>query len=350
MSSLSNSAPTRRLPEIPHDAWYVAALSTEVGSTPLARTVLGQRVVLYRTSTGEAIALTDRCVHAPVALSAGRVEGDEIVAPYSGFRYDREGRCTSVPTQDHVPYGARIHAYPVHEDGSFVWVWPGAPRLAGLRRPPATDWLRTSPWTTFGQEWETEASIRLMQDNFADITHITQVDPEIAPPALGEGPPPALEVEVSETSVSFWRDFPPAPLPPWQCLVMELPASRRLPQREEGQFVSPGLWVDRWTVDLGDGAAARWLFTHALTPVSATSTRHVWRISRDFSPGPAVDGTLIPIFTRYYSRVRDLLEGMQGILDADGPGVEVFVAADAAATQVRRIMHRLVADEQGLRD
>ena len=26
-----------------------------------------------------------------------------------------------------------------------------------------------------------------MQDNFADITHVAQVDPTIAPPALGEG-------------------------------------------------------------------------------------------------------------------------------------------------------------------
>ncbi len=350
MSTRQSSTPPRRLPDVPHDAWYAAALSTEVGSTPLARRVLGQRVVLYRTSTGQAVALADRCAHAPVSLSDGRVEGDEIIAPYSGFRYDADGRCTAVPTQEHVPYGARVHAYPVHEDGSFIWVWPGTPRLATLRRPPTTTWLRDPAWTTFGAAWETRASVRLMQDNFSDITHVTHVDPEIAPPALHDGAPPPLEVEVSETSVSFSRDFPPAALPSWQSLVMELPASRRLPQREEGEFVSPGLWVDRWTVDLGDGAQARWVFTHALTPVSAAATRHVWRVSRDFSPGPAVDGTLVPHFTRYYTRVRSLLEGMQEVVDEDGTGPEVRVAADAAGSQVRRIMDRLVADELGRRD
>ena len=349
MSSHTHS-PARRVSNVPHEAWYAAALSTEVGSTPLARRVLGQRVVLFRTSTGQAVALTDRCVHAPVALSEGRVQGDEIIAPYSGFRYDASGTCTSVPSQERVPYGARVHAYPVHEDGSFIWVWPGEPALSALRRPPSTEWLRDPAWTTFGDQVETRASIRLMQDNFADITHVTHVDPEIAPPALGDGPPPPLEVQVSETSVSFWREYPPAPMPAWQSLVMELPAWRRLPQREEGEFVSPGLWVDRWTVDLEDGRSARWIFTHALTPVSENSTRHVWRVSRDFSPSPAVDGTVTPLFTRYYQRVRHLLEDMQRIVDEDGPVFEVRVAADAAGSQVRRIMDRLVADEVGVRD
>lgn len=350
MTGTPSATPQRRLDDVPHDAWYAAAVSGEVGRSPLARTILGQRVVLYRTGTGAAVALADRCVHAPVALSAGRVEDDDIIAPYTGFRYDPSGQCTAVPTQDHVPYGAHVHAYPVHEDGSFVWVWPGRPRLAALRRPPATDWLRDPAWSTFGLEWETAASVRVMQGNFADITHVAHVDPEIAPPALGDGPPPLLEVQVTETSVSFWRDFPPAPMSPWQSLVMGLPEDQPLPHREEGEFVSPGLWVDRWTTMLGDGGAARWVFTHALTPTGESTTRHVWRVSRDFAPGPAADGTLVPQFTRYYTRVRRELETMQRMLDEDGARTPVFVAADAAATQVRRIMDRLVADEVGRRD
>ncbi len=348
-SSHSVPATPRRVGDVPHDAWYAAAVSDEVGNFPLARQVLGQRVVLYRTTTGTPVALADRCVHAPVALSDGRVDGDDVVAPYSGFRYGPDGQCTSVPTQSHVPFDASVRSYPVHDDGSFVWVWPGEARLAGLRRPPSTAWLRDPSWTTFGEAWETEASVRLMQDNFADITHVAQVDPVIAPPAVREGPPPPLEVQVSETSVSFRRDYPPAPLPAWQCTVMGLPASQPLPQREEGQFVAPGLWVDRWTADLTDGGVARFVFTHALTPVTARSTRHVWRVSRDFSPGPAADGTLVPLFSRYYGRVRGLLEGMQRMVDDDGPSREVRVAADAAGSQVRRIMDRLVADEVGTR-
>lgn len=340
------TTPRRRCAGVPHNAWYAAATTDEVGRTPLARIVLGQRVVLYRGADGRVIALADRCAHRPVPLSDGTVDGDDIVAAYTGFRYAPDGRCVAVPTQEHVPFGARVHAYPVVDDGSFCWVWPGDPQLAPLRGCPDTSWLRSDGWTSLGKAWDTRASIGLMHDNFSDITHVALVDPEIAPPALSEQPPP-LEVQVTETTVSFWRDFPPAPLSAWNADLVGVAADSVHAQREEGEFVAPGLWVDRWTVRVDGGPDARFVFTHALTPVSETATRHVWRVSRDFAPGAAADGILAPIFERYYARVRQALETMQDILDTDGPGPgpEVRLAADAAGSHVRRIMGRLVADE-----
>ena len=44
------------------DAWTVAAWPHEIShQQPLARTLLGDDVVLFRTATGEAVALEDRC-------------------------------------------------------------------------------------------------------------------------------------------------------------------------------------------------------------------------------------------------------------------------------------------------
>ena len=343
------SGQRRRCPDVPHHAWYAAATSSEVGRAPLSRPVLGTRIALYRTLDGRAVALEDRCVHRPVPLSGGHVEGDDIVAAYTGFRYAPDGACVGVPTQDQVPYGARVTAYPVHDDGTIVWVWAGDARLAPLRPPPVTDWLRDPAWATFGDTWETRASIRLLLDNFSDITHVAHVDPEIAPPALGAGPVPPLEVVVSETTMRFARDYPPAPLAGWHAPLIGVPPASEHSQREEGEFCSPGLWVDRWHVPVtGYGAADgahSFVFTHALTPVDATTTRHLWRVSRNFALSAAAEGTLAPLFDRYYRRVRAALETMQRIVDDDGPREEVHVAADAAASAVRRIMDRLVADE-----
>ena len=346
------SAP-RRCPDVPHNAWYAAATVEEVGRTPLARRALGHRLALYRTTDGRAVALEDRCAHKPVPLSAGRVVGDDLVAAYTGFRYGPDGRCTAVPTQDNVPYGARVHAYPVHEDGTFVWVWPGEPRLAPLRRPPSAPWLQDSEWVTFGDAWDTKASIRLMQDNFSDITHVAMVDPEIAPPALGAGPPPPLEVRVSETTMSFSRSYPPAPVAPWHAQLLGLPADAQHLHREEGEFTSPGLWVDRWLVTVeGHGKADGehgFVFTHALTPVDETTTRHVWRVSRNFATSPAATGTASALLRGYYLKVRGALETMQEMVDTDGLRDEVSLASDDAASQVRRIMDQLVAEETGVR-
>jgi vanillate O-demethylase monooxygenase subunit len=132
--------------------------------------------------------------------------------------------------------------------------------------------------------------------------------------------------------------------------VLQLPEEATHEQVETGEFVSPGYWVDRWAVAV-DGDAGRrptFVFSHALTPTSATRTRHVWRVSRNFAPGAAADGVLRPLFEAYYRRVGDVLEQMQHILDTEGPRPEVGVAADAAVTHVRRILQRMVTDELGV--
>ncbi len=61
------------------NAWYVAAFSSECNSdTPLARTLLSERVVLFRTPEGHAVALEDRCCHRLAPLSLGDLEADGL--------------------------------------------------------------------------------------------------------------------------------------------------------------------------------------------------------------------------------------------------------------------------------
>ena len=238
---------------------------------------------------------------------------------------------------------------PSRPRSSTVWCGCGSARPA----PPtcaARHGCRgctTSEWSTLGEEWTTEAGYLLLHENFADITHVAVVDPVIAPPVLSAGPVPLLEVEVSETSVSFSREYPPAPLAPWHAALLGVDPDTAFPQREEGRFVSPALWVDSWDVVPAEPQARPWTFrfTHAVTPVDEAATRHVWRVSRNFAPGDEVSANLQPLFTDYYRRVRQILETMQHVLCDYGPRHDVNVAADAAALQVRKIVGRMVAEE-----
>src|SRR5580765_991246 len=198
----------------PTESWFVLATSDEVTDRPIGRRVLDTPIVLYRTGDGTAVALHDRCAHRPYPLSLGRVDGDRIVSGYTGFVYGPDGSCVSVPTQDQVPFGARVRAFPVHDDGVLVWVWTGRAALAGLRPPPRVPWLADPQWAGFGDTLDTAADIMLLHENFADITHVAVVDPYIAPPVLRSTPPP-LEVEVSQATVSFARRYAPAPLAGW---------------------------------------------------------------------------------------------------------------------------------------
>lgn len=345
------SSPTRVAgpPAYPARGWYVAATSSEVTSEPLGRRALDTSLVLYRATDGEVAVLEDRDAHRPFPLSLGHLEGDLIVSSYSGFAYDTHGTCVRVPTQVEVPYDARVRAFPTCEQDGLIWVWFAEPGLAELHHPPTAPWLVDANWSTVGEEWTTQANFLLLHENFADITHVAVVHPEIAPPVLTSGPVPLLEVEVTETSVSFQREYPPAPLAPWHADLLDVSADDLFAQREEGRFVSPGLWIDSWDVvggKEGSDAIATFRFTHAVTPVDATSTRHIWRVSRNFAPEDRVSGELLPRFVDYYQRVRGILETMQQILSLDGPRGDVSVASDVAAIQVRKIVGRMVADER----
>jgi phenylpropionate dioxygenase-like ring-hydroxylating dioxygenase large terminal subunit len=334
----------------PHNSWYALATAEEVNREPLARRALDTAVVLFRTTDGRAVALEDRCVHRPYPLSRGWLEGDAIVSGYSGFAYDTDGFCVRVPTQDEIPVGARVRAFPVRDDGVFVWAWLGDPARAALRSPAALPWLSDPSWATVGDTWDTAADLSLLHENFADITHVAVVDPFIAPPVL-QGTPPPLEVEVTETTVAFSRTYDKAPIAGWQAEFAGLDPDAVHVQRERGAFVSPGVWVDSWNVDVEEDDGIRTLtfrFTHAITPITAGRTRHAWRVSRNFSLGQQASRSMQPIFTDYYRRVQTILETMQQVIDTDGPRREVNVSADAAALQVRKIIRAMVAEETGI--
>ena len=64
--------------------WYVAAYAHEIDRNLLARTILGDKIVLYRTEDGAPIALADRCCHRQAPLSTGTLIGDTVQCGYHG--------------------------------------------------------------------------------------------------------------------------------------------------------------------------------------------------------------------------------------------------------------------------
>ncbi len=57
------------------NSWHPVARSVEVADTPVAITLLGRAVVLWRTPSGSVVAAPDRCPHREAPLSAGTVAG-----------------------------------------------------------------------------------------------------------------------------------------------------------------------------------------------------------------------------------------------------------------------------------
>ena len=82
--------------------WYVVALSTELSTQPIQRWILNEPLALFRTHSGKAVALVDRCPHRGAPLSMGRVHGETIACGYHGFTFDVTGQCVDIPGTDFI--------------------------------------------------------------------------------------------------------------------------------------------------------------------------------------------------------------------------------------------------------
>ncbi len=123
------------------NAWYMAAWSHAVTDKPVAVTVLGDPLVIFRAADGTAGILLDVCPHRAVPLSMGTVSQGHLVCPYRGIELDTAGVCRRNPHVQGSPERLRARAFPAAERFGGIWVWPGDAALADPARIPDYSWF-----------------------------------------------------------------------------------------------------------------------------------------------------------------------------------------------------------------
>ena len=88
--------------ELQRHWWPLAELAELEAGRPVARTLHGVPLVLFRDADGRPAVLHDRCPHRHAPLSCGRIRQGEIACPYHGWRFAADGRCTDVPGMDYA--------------------------------------------------------------------------------------------------------------------------------------------------------------------------------------------------------------------------------------------------------
>src|SRR5262249_9537710 len=130
--------------------WFPVARAADL-DTPVEATLLGEKLVVYRTAAGEPRVLQRRCVHRGANLAKGEVHGDVLACPYHGWHFDGStGVCMHVPSLDpagdkRVPDTARIAAYPAAEHWGHVWTCLDEP-VGSLPEPPEFADLGLGAW------------------------------------------------------------------------------------------------------------------------------------------------------------------------------------------------------------
>jgi phenylpropionate dioxygenase-like ring-hydroxylating dioxygenase large terminal subunit len=268
----------------------VAAYGSEVGRELFARTILGEPIVFYRTEAGEVVALADRCVHRRYPLSESRLDGDKIVCGYHGFTYDQGGSCVFVPGQARIPRTARVPAYPVAEQDSFVWVWIGDAGLAETTPVPRAPWLSDPAYTTVCGMEPLSARYELLVDNLMDLSHETYLHggyigtPEVA------NTPITTEVDEDRRIIYVSRHMDDAACPPFYAKSTGIEG--RITRWQDIEYHPPCLYLLHSRIapvgvlpeaDGSDPHGFHVEVVYAITPETEHSTHDFWAVARDFA-------------------------------------------------------------------
>jgi phenylpropionate dioxygenase-like ring-hydroxylating dioxygenase large terminal subunit len=335
---MSANCPTR--------CWYVAATCDELGDAPLGRRLLGRDIVLWRSQDGQAVAFDDRCAHRGFPLSDGHVDGDRLLCGYHGCAYLADGRCVHVPTQADAPPGMSVQTFPILEESPFVWIWLGRPPAPAGSRPPRTPWLNDMGWSTFNDTWQVQANYLMVHEHYLDFSYAPVVYREDVPPGM-ERLPAFNEIEVTETTVSYTRLLPQAPLAQWEAEATGLDIAGSYTRRETGTFASPAMHIQRWEIE-ADATKYYNIRTHAITPENDSATHVFMYASYNYAPGDeAVATTLRSFVTRLVDRDTATLERVAAHTGYDGWRSGVEFQADAAAIRARHVVAVMLAKEAG---
>lgn len=160
------------------NCWYQAGWTDEVSvGIPLVRRILDEPILFYRTDGGELAALLDRCPHRFAPLSAGKIDGDNVVCGYHGLGFSPAGACILNP---HGPITStmKVRSYPVAERHTAIWIWMGDSELCDPCLIPDLSFIdETVETARIRMYLPTAANYELLVDNIMDLSHADYLHP-----------------------------------------------------------------------------------------------------------------------------------------------------------------------------
>lgn len=333
------------------NTWYAAGFSEDFTEQPLLRTLLGVPMALYRTASGQAVALDDRCPHRFAPLHQGRVLGEDLRCPYHGLRFNPQGVCVQSPmADDRIPKAAVVKRYPLAERDGIVWLWWGdAPADESLiRRWPQFD--DAEHYSCVQGYIHINGEYQLVSDNLLDLSHAEFLHPYLATEGFNKRTQYSMEQQDQAVIAKNWRpgencsqlfamayDDPPEKVDHLSIVTWEPPSTLHL-----------RIGVTRVGRPPEEGPCSQQ--AHLITPEHEGTCHYFWKWARDFKVGDAEfspklqaaiqsafeteDGPMIEAQARY-------MAGQP--LEALNP---VLLTTDSASMRARRVLAQLIQAQQ----
>ena len=333
--------------EYVRNAWYPAAWSRDVGRALIRRRILGEPVVLYRTTAGAVAALEDICPHRLAPLSLGRLKGDTIECGYHGMTFDCSGQCVRIPGQAIIPPNATVRAYPMVESMGLAWIWMGDPARADAAKVYDLPQYHDARWSIVeGDALSIDCHYLSLAENLCDPAHVSFVHLSTLGNTAGEEVPVHSERQGDRLVTWRWTlDSPPIPL-----------------MQKFGNFAGN---VDRWqyyhytppsiaVVDFGSAATGTGapegnrddciqIFScHFLTPVDEERCIDHWVIVKNFSTDEATKQAMIEQFRLAFNEDKVILEAIQRNEKEPRTSRPIKLALDTGAVRMRRMVEQMI--------
>ncbi|MEL6899830.1 MAG: aromatic ring-hydroxylating dioxygenase subunit alpha [Cyanobacteria bacterium J06606_4] len=304
--------------------WYPIAFSRDVQTDPVAATLLDQRLVIWRTSTGLSVA-NDLCLHRGVPLSMGHLEADQIVCKYHGFHYSAEGQCTKIPANPEAKIPAKLclKTYPVREAYGLVWT---TLREGKKDLPIYPEWDTADYQQILPEAVDLEAAAGRQMEGFLDVAHFAWVHAD----SFGDRSNPVVpSYQVTHTPNSIKASY-------WST-VSNFP--KGLQHRAPKDFK----WLRDFEIFLPFTALLRVHFPengrlcilNAASPVSARKTRVFCPICRNFDQ----EQPLEPVYEFNYQIFNEDKEIVESQYPEDLPldlRLEAHIEADQTSIAYRK--------------
>lgn len=299
--------------------WYAAARSGELTDQPLKVRMLGQDFVLFRDAAGAAACLSDTCAHRGASLGNGKVKDGCVQCPYHGWRFDREGRCTKIPSlgsNARVPARARVDSYPVIERYGLIFAFLGD--LPEEERPPILEipeWGQEG-WRTMDYTFDWQVHFQRSVENSLDAPHVDFVHD------FGGMSNSTFKLE-PERSVVEERGA-------WGAVHL---IDTRTQHFEHGHCGVSHTWT--WLV-FGQGEKSpRFLFYTFITPVDETRVRRFLVHARNVQLDAKVDGQMRPANEIAEREDRVVIEQLRPAESPTDTHHEFMLADDAIMVRYR---------------
>jgi len=165
--------------------------------------MLGCELAAYRGQDGAVRIVDAYCPHLGAHLAyGGRVDGDAIVCPFHGWRWDGEtGACLEIPYSKRVPAATRLVPWTTRELNGYVILWYDPTGRGPDFEIPAIPETIDPEFELYKRvHWELDTHIQEIYENVVDVQHFISLHgmqvQQVAWEPVGDPQSPIVRLEV----------------------------------------------------------------------------------------------------------------------------------------------------------